>query len=79
MGAHAHARFRHAIERRALRMAEDAARELPNLPLEDALRLVHLCPCRDAGGTLSEAVRPPSVHRSCYSDGVTAPTFVAII
>ena len=23
-------------------MAEDAARELPNLPLEDALRLVHL-------------------------------------
>ena len=27
----------------ALRMAEDAARELPNLPLEDALRLVHLC------------------------------------
>ena len=24
-------------------MAEDAARELPNLPLEDALQLVHLC------------------------------------
>lgn len=23
-------------------MAEDAARELPNLPLEDALQLVHL-------------------------------------
>jgi hypothetical protein len=36
---HAHVRFRRAIERRA---AEDAARELPNLPLEDALRLVHL-------------------------------------
>lgn len=40
--AHAHARFRHAIERRALWMAEGAARELPNLPLEDALQLVHL-------------------------------------
>ena len=34
----AHARFRRAIERRALWMAEDAARELPNLTLEDALR-----------------------------------------
>ena len=31
-----------AIERRALWMAEDAARELPNLPLEDALQLVRL-------------------------------------
>ena len=39
---HAHARFRRAIERRALWMAEDAARELPNLALEDALQLVHL-------------------------------------
>lgn len=39
---HAHTRFRRAIERRALWMAEDAARELPNLPLEDALQLVHL-------------------------------------
>jgi hypothetical protein len=38
----AHARFRRAIERRALWMAEDAARELPNLSLEDALQLVHL-------------------------------------
>jgi hypothetical protein len=37
-----HARFRRAIERRAVWMAEDAARELPNLPLEDALQLVHL-------------------------------------
>jgi hypothetical protein len=27
---------------RALWLAEDAARELPNLPLEDALQLVHL-------------------------------------
>ena len=35
-----HARFRRAIERRALWIA-DAARELPNLPLEDALQLVH--------------------------------------
>ena len=30
------------MERRALWMAEDAARELPDLPLEDALQLVHL-------------------------------------
>jgi hypothetical protein len=35
-------RFRRAIERRALWMAEDAARELPNLSLEDALQLVYL-------------------------------------
>jgi hypothetical protein len=39
---HASARFKRAIERRALWMAEDAARELPALPLEDALKLVHL-------------------------------------
>jgi hypothetical protein len=38
----AHFRFRRAIECRALWMAEDAARELPNLPLEDALQLVQL-------------------------------------
>jgi hypothetical protein len=30
------------VQRRALWMAEDAARELPNLALEDALQLVHL-------------------------------------
>jgi hypothetical protein len=40
--AHAHVRFRRAIERRALWMAEDAARELPNLTLEEAHELVHL-------------------------------------
>jgi len=40
--AHAQARFRRAIERRALWLAEDAARELPNLALEDLLQLVHL-------------------------------------
>jgi hypothetical protein len=40
--AHAHVRFRRAIERGALWAAEDAARELPNLSLEDALTLVHL-------------------------------------
>jgi hypothetical protein len=34
--------FRRAIERRALWLAEDAARELPNLPLKDLLQLVHL-------------------------------------
>jgi hypothetical protein len=39
---HAHVRFRRAIERRALWLAEDAARELPNLALEDLLQLVHL-------------------------------------
>lgn len=39
---HAQVRFRRAIERRALWLAEDAARELPNLSLEDALQLVHL-------------------------------------
>ncbi len=38
----AQVRFRQAIERRALWAAEDAARELPNLPLEDALELVQL-------------------------------------
>ena len=38
----AHIRFRRAIERRALWMAEDAAREIPDLPLESALHLVHL-------------------------------------
>lgn len=40
--AHPHVRFRRAIERRALWLAEDAARELPNLSLQDALQLVHL-------------------------------------
>ena len=40
--AHARVRFRRAIERRALWMAEDAAREMPELSLEDALQLVHL-------------------------------------
>ena len=40
--SHAHVRFRRAIERRALWMAGDAARELPILPLEDALQRVHL-------------------------------------
>jgi hypothetical protein len=35
----AHGRFARALERRNLRGAEDAARELGRLPLEDALRL----------------------------------------
>jgi hypothetical protein len=39
---HANVPFRRAIERRALWAAEDPARELPNLPLEDALQLVHV-------------------------------------
>ena len=37
-----YSRFQRAIERRALWAAEDAAREMPELPLEDALELVHL-------------------------------------
>ena len=40
--SHANARFRRAIERRAIWLAEDAARELPHLPLEALLHLVHL-------------------------------------
>jgi hypothetical protein len=36
------ARFKRAIERRNLWGAEDAARELPKLTLEEALQLVHL-------------------------------------
>ena len=46
--ANAQVRFRRAIERRALWAAEDAARELPNLRLEDALQLVHLYAERDS-------------------------------
>ena len=52
---HAHVRFRRAIERRALWLAEDAARELPNLPLEDALQPVH--------STASEGLRRLSRRR----------------
>jgi hypothetical protein len=37
-----HSRFKRAIERRALWLAEDAAREIRRLSLEDALDLVHL-------------------------------------
>jgi hypothetical protein len=40
--ANARVRFRRAIERRALWMAEDAAREMSELALDDALQLVHL-------------------------------------
>ena len=40
--ANANVGFRRAIERRALRMADDAAREMPDLPSEDALQPVHL-------------------------------------
>jgi hypothetical protein len=38
----AYARFQRALEHRALWAAEDAAREMPQLALRDALRLVHL-------------------------------------
>jgi hypothetical protein len=56
----AHPTFRE-IERRALRLAEATARELPNLPLEDLLQLVHLYAERESpkydegGGTLARA------------------------
>jgi hypothetical protein len=40
--AHPSVRFRRAIEHRALWAAEDAAREMQQLSLEDALKLVHL-------------------------------------
>jgi hypothetical protein len=39
---HAYARFQRALEHRALWAAEDAAREITELSLQDALRLVHL-------------------------------------
>ncbi len=39
---HPHARFKRCIEKRALWGAEDAAREIANLALEDALQLVYL-------------------------------------
>ena len=51
-------RFRRAIERRALWMAEDAARELPNLPLEDALQLVISTP---------SAGHPPKYEKAAAS------------
>ncbi|MFN0153341.1 MAG: hypothetical protein ACKVUT_03090 [Gaiella sp.] len=38
----AYARFRRALERRNLAAAEDAARELGTVTLDDALQLVHL-------------------------------------
>lgn len=46
--ARASVRFRRAIERQALWAAEDAARELPTLPLEDALKLVYLYAEKDS-------------------------------
>src|SRR6187200_1049840 len=55
----AQVRFRRAIERRALWLAEDAARELPNLPLEDALQLVHLD--AERGYRSTRGRRPPAV------------------
>jgi hypothetical protein len=39
---HVYARFHRALERRALWAAEDAAREMPQLSIDDALRLVHM-------------------------------------
>ncbi len=56
--AHPHVRFRRAIERRALWLAEDAARELPNLPLEDLLQLVHLYAERRSPKYATASTRP---------------------
>ena len=39
---HPHAEFKRALERGNLWVAEAAARDLPEVPLEDALKLVHL-------------------------------------
>lgn len=39
---HPHAEFKRALERGNLWVAEAAARDLPQVSLEDALRLVHL-------------------------------------
>jgi len=71
---HARIRFRRAIERRALWLAEDAARELPNLSLQDALQLVHLYAergrrsaserrCAGSSGTWPRARRRSSASR----------------
>jgi hypothetical protein len=68
--AHAIVRFRRAIERRALWMAEDAARELPNLPLENALQLVHLY----AGAWIAEVGESgDAVARSLSERGIAQP------
>jgi len=70
---HALVRFRRAIERRALWMAEDAARELPNLPLEDALQLLHLyaergSPSRRRRRSWLQRLRDsPAVSRSAWT------------
>ena len=59
---HAHVRFRRAIERRALWLAEDAARELPNLPLEGrsatraSLRRARIAEVREGGEAVARAV-----------------------
>ena len=68
---HAHARFRRAIERRALWMAEDAARELPNLPLEDALQLVHLY--AERGSPKFEGVGSPVTSPKAHPASGTSP------
>jgi hypothetical protein len=45
---HPHAEFKRALERGNLWVAEAAARDLPQIALEDALRLVHLYAERDS-------------------------------
>jgi hypothetical protein len=68
--AHASVLFRRAIERRALWMAEDAARELPNLPLEDALQLVKLYAER---GSPQVRARRDALARALSRGGLSEP------
>ena len=61
----AHVRFQRAIERRALWMAEDAAHELPNLPLEARLF--------NSSTSTPSAARRSSRRRRVAGGGAPAP------
>lgn len=54
---HPHARFHRAIDKRNLIAAEDAARDIPKLSLDDALRLVHLYAEQDSRKFKTAALR----------------------
>jgi hypothetical protein len=54
---HPYARFHRAVDRRNLVAAEDAAREITKLALEDALQLVHLYAELDSPKYESAALR----------------------
>lgn len=74
---HAHVRFRRAIERGALWLAEDAARELPNLPLEDALQLVHLY--AERGSPKYETAAMRWLERYLAEDSPTLQRFAEMV